>query len=77
MEDSNQHLKTLLQNTDNAFKALMREPDSIALNQAYDDAKAELDTYMVSLKHTSLSARNSKSIIVADNAGKRFTSWFE
>tara|TARA_B000000441_G_C21618792_1_gene276224 strand:+ start:622 stop:765 length:144 start_codon:yes stop_codon:yes gene_type:complete len=47
MEDSNQHLKTLLQNTDNAFKALMREPDSIALNQAYDDAKAELDTYMV------------------------------
>ncbi|AIF99925.1 MAG TPA: hypothetical protein DCW74_14750 [Alteromonas australica] len=52
MEDSNQHLKTLLQNTDNAFKALMREPDSIALNQAYDDAKAELDTYMVSLKHT-------------------------
>lgn len=52
MEDSNLHLKMLLSNTDMAFKALMREPGSEALNNAYEKAKEELDDYMVSLRHS-------------------------
>ncbi|MDO6567266.1 hypothetical protein Q4561_09370 [Alteromonas sp. 1_MG-2023] len=52
MDDSNQHLKDLLSQTDLAFKALMRQPGSSELGAAYDRAKAELDTYMMSLRNT-------------------------
>jgi hypothetical protein len=56
MDDSNQHLKDLLSQTDLAFKALMRQPNSSELTNAYDNAKAELDAYMKSLR-TTLSQR--------------------
>lgn len=52
MDDSNQHLKDLLSQTDLAFKALMRQPNSSELTNAYDNAKAELDSYMKSLRNT-------------------------
>ncbi len=39
MDDSNQHLKHLLKQTDIAFKALMREPASRLLNEQYEKAK--------------------------------------
>ena len=52
MDDSNQHLKHLLKQTDLAFKALMREPASSLLNEQYEKAKLELATYTASLKHT-------------------------
>ncbi|GFD70326.1 hypothetical protein KUL156_47860 [Alteromonas sp. KUL156] len=52
MDDSNQHLKDLLKQTDLAFKALMREPASSRLNEQYEKAKLELDSYTASLKHT-------------------------
>ena len=52
MDDSNHHLKHLLKQTDLAFKALMREPASSLLNEQYEKAKLELDTYTASLKHT-------------------------
>ena len=52
MDDSNQHLKHLLKQTDLAFKALMREPASSLLNEQYEKAKLELDPYTASLKHT-------------------------
>ncbi|MCQ8848420.1 hypothetical protein ALT761_03297 [Alteromonas sp. 76-1] len=52
MDDSNQHLKDLLSQTDLAFKALMRQPNSSELTNAYDNAKAELDAYMKSLRNT-------------------------
>ena len=52
MDDSNQHLKDLLSQTDLAFKALMRQPNSSELSHAYDNAKAELDAYMKSLRNT-------------------------
>ncbi|GEA12546.1 hypothetical protein [Alteromonas sp. KUL49] len=52
MENSNIHLKSLLLKTDIAFKALMQEPSSVELNEAYEQAKTELDTYMVSLRNS-------------------------
>ena len=52
MDDSNQHLKHLLKQTDITFKALMREPASRLLNEQYEKAKLELDSYTASLKHT-------------------------
>ena len=52
MDDSNQHLKDLLSQTDLAFKALMRQPSSSELSNAYESAKAELDAYMKSLRNT-------------------------
>ncbi|GGW92981.1 hypothetical protein [Alteromonas halophila] len=59
MDVSNQHLKELLEKTDNAFKALMQAPDSTELNQAYDRAKLDLDSYVSSLRHT-LNQRRSQ-----------------
>jgi len=52
MDESNQHLKHLLRQTDLAFKALMRDPSSLYLNEQYEKAKLELDSYTASLKHT-------------------------
>jgi exonuclease VII large subunit len=59
MDDSNQHLKHLIKQTDIAFKALMRDPSSLSLNENYDRAKLELDSYTTSLKH-SLTQRNQQ-----------------
>ncbi|WP_338518637.1 hypothetical protein [Alteromonas gracilis] len=59
MDDSNQHLKHLIKQTDIAFKALMRDPSSLSLNEQYDRAKLELDSYTASLKH-SLIQRNQQ-----------------
>ncbi len=50
MDVSNERLKYLLARTDEAFQALLKEPDSIALNEAYETAKAELDEYISSLR---------------------------
>ncbi|QPG06207.1 hypothetical protein IT774_03060 [Salinimonas marina] len=50
MDVSNERLKHLLARTDEAFQALLKEPDSIALNEAYETAKAELDEYISSLR---------------------------
>ncbi|BCO20266.1 hypothetical protein KUC3_31230 [Alteromonas sp. KC3] len=52
MDDSNQHLKHLLKQTDIAFKALMRDPASLPLHEQYERAKLELDSYTASLKHS-------------------------
>ena len=57
MDVSNEHLKALLEKTDLAFQALLREPDSEELNIAYEDAKAELDNYISSVRQR-LSQRN-------------------
>ena len=50
MDVSNERLKYLLARTDEAFQAHLKEPDSIALNEAYETAKAELDEYISSLR---------------------------
>ncbi len=52
MDYINQQLKHLIKHTDIAFKALMREPASRLLNEQYEKAKLELDSYTASLKHT-------------------------
>jgi exonuclease VII large subunit len=52
MDESNQHLKHLLKQTDIAFKALMRDPASLSLHEQYERAKLELDSYTASLKHS-------------------------
>lgn len=52
MDENNQHLKDLLKQTDIAFKALMREPNSLTLNEEYEQAKLALDAYTASLKQT-------------------------
>ena len=50
MDISNEHLKSLLEQTDLAFKKLLREPDSIELNNKYEQAKQELNSYMVNVR---------------------------
>ncbi len=50
MDVSNEHLKTLLEQTDKAFKELLRDPDSLVLNDKYEDAKKELDNYILSVR---------------------------
>ena len=50
MDVSNEHLKTLLDQTDKAFKALLRDPDSHELNNQYEQAKRELNDYMVNVR---------------------------
>lgn len=52
MDVSNDHLKYLFERTDVAFKALLREPDSAELNQAYESAKNELDSYIAVVRHS-------------------------
>ena len=52
MDENNQHLKELLKQTDIAFKALMREPSSLTLNEEYEQAKLALDAYTALLKQT-------------------------
>lgn len=50
MEVKNDQLKYLLERTDIAFKALLREPDSRELTAAYDLAKQELDSFVTSMR---------------------------
>lgn len=51
MDVSNEHLKSLLEKTDQAFQALLKEPNSDELNDAYEAARAELSTYISSMRH--------------------------
>ncbi|MBO1254338.1 hypothetical protein J3L16_01415 [Alteromonas sp. 5E99-2] len=50
MDVSNEHLKALLEQTDRAFKELLRDPDSLILNDKYEDAKKELNSYVLSVR---------------------------
>lgn len=50
MDVNNQLLKELLHKTDIAFRALMDEPGSAELQSAYDEAKMELDRYVVKFR---------------------------
>lgn len=50
MDVNNTHLKRLIDKTDDAFKRLMREPSSHDLNDAYEEAKDELNRYLVSVR---------------------------
>lgn len=52
MDINNAHLKQLIDNTDTAFKQLMREPGSSELNDAYESAKIALDNYLASVKRS-------------------------
>lgn len=57
MDETNKHLKVLLERTDSAFRALMQEPDSEQRSLAYEDAKSELQNFITSLK-SSLTQRH-------------------
>ncbi|WP_181898310.1 hypothetical protein [Alteromonas aestuariivivens] len=46
MDVSNEHLKYLLDRTDVAFQAVMREPECDELHLEYEYAKTELDQYV-------------------------------
>lgn len=50
MDVNNEHLKVLLDQTDRAFKALLDNPDSSELNNEYEQARRELNDYMVTLR---------------------------
>ena len=42
MDVSNEHLKLLIERTDQAFQALLKEPDSDELSDAYELARGDL-----------------------------------
>lgn len=50
MDVNNEQLKMLINETDKAFKLLLRDPDSIDLNDKYEQAKRELNEYVVCLR---------------------------
>lgn len=50
MDVSNDHLKQLLEQTDTAFKALLKEPNSYELNDRYERAKDALNAYVMRAK---------------------------
>tara|TARA_B100002049_G_C16024190_1_gene351634 strand:+ start:869 stop:1039 length:171 start_codon:yes stop_codon:yes gene_type:complete len=52
MDVNNHRLKLLLERTDITFKALLKEPDSIELSDAYERAKQELDTFISAMRST-------------------------
>lgn len=52
MDVNNEILKNLLSKSDEAFQALMDNPSSIELNQAYEDAKLALDSYLVEMRRS-------------------------
>ena len=56
MDVTNQRLKVLLAKTDEAFRQLMKDPDSIELSQAYEAAKSEL-SHHISVMRESLSKK--------------------
>lgn len=51
MDINNQLLRDLLVKTDEAFNALMEDPSSAQLQLAYDEAKHDLDHYVVQFKY--------------------------
>lgn len=51
MDVSNEHLKLLIEKTDQAFQALLKEPDSDELSDAYESARGELNNYVSSVRH--------------------------
>ena len=51
MDVSNEHLKLLIERTDQAFQALLKEPDSDELSNAYELARGELNNYVSSVRH--------------------------
>ncbi|WP_296052752.1 hypothetical protein [uncultured Alteromonas sp.] len=59
MDVNNQLLKELLHKTDIAFRALLDEPASLERQSAYDEAKIELDRYVVKFREQ-LQFRNSQ-----------------
>lgn len=52
MDDNNPQLEMLLNNTDQAFQRLLQNPDSMELNDAYEDAKNALDGYLIDLRNS-------------------------
>lgn len=47
---NNHHLKSLIDKTDIAFKALQKDPQNPFLFEIYEDTKRELDSYVASVK---------------------------
>ncbi|WP_100656112.1 hypothetical protein [Alteromonas flava] len=50
MDVNNAHLKQLIDRTDEAFKELIRDPASDELNNAYEDAKKQLEQYLLAVR---------------------------
>ncbi len=50
MDVNNAHLKHLLDQADAAFKALMQEPNSSRLSNAYEYARKQLNDYLNGVK---------------------------
>ena len=61
MDVNNQLLKELLHKTDIAYRALMDEPASSERQSAYDEAKMELDRYVVKFREQ-LQYRHSQKV---------------
>ncbi|WP_100643841.1 hypothetical protein [Alteromonas facilis] len=53
MDVNNSYLKQLIDQTDEAFKQLIKDPASDELNCAYEDAKHQLERYLVSIRERS------------------------
>ena len=52
MDIENKTLDALLEKTDVAFKALLTDPDSEVLNEAYEEAKCELESFLVDMRRS-------------------------
>ena len=52
MDGNNPQLEMLLNNTDVAFQRLLQDPESMELNNAYEDAKNALDGYLLELRNS-------------------------
>lgn len=50
MDVNQQHLKSLLDQTDSAFEQYKHHPASKEYAQAYEDAKSALDEYMLEIR---------------------------
>lgn len=61
MDVNNQLLKELFRKTDVAFRALMDEPASSERQSAYEEAKIELDRYVVKFRQQLQSRDSHKS----------------
>jgi len=61
MDVNNQLLKELLHKIDIAFRALMDEPACSERQSAYDEAKMELDRYVVKFREQ-LQYRNNQKV---------------
>ena len=50
MDIENKTLDALLEKRDVAFKALLTDPDSEVLNEAYEEATCELESFLVDMR---------------------------